>query len=90
MPEKLCKGYSYRGADMGRPNHVSEPKAAVKFHLRKMPLSDGYDKGGAYWGWPDDMWHAWGEEQEMFFRAPDRQGAKAEVLDMFPDAKFYR
>ena len=100
MPKKLSKGYSYRGANMGRRDSITEPNHPVKFHLREMKMSScgAYDQGGAYWGCGDCnigfMFHAWGqaenEEQEMFVRAKHRQDAKDQILEKFPNAKFYR
>lgn len=97
---QLSKGYSDRGAYMGRPNDILEPDAAIKFRLYLMPMSPcgAYDNGGAYWGcgcsktgW---MYHAIGEGPEwvnqMFVRAINREEAKKQVLDAFPNAKFYR
>ena len=80
---------------MGRPNHISEPDFPVKFHLRKLRFYDYcYDKGGAYWGMGNPIWHAWGdaeeEEQELFTRAATRKEAKEYILSLFPNAKFYR
>jgi hypothetical protein len=48
---QLNGGSSPRGADMGRFSFLPIDRAApVRFHLRRMPLSQGYDQGGAYWG----------------------------------------
>ena len=50
--------------------------------------------GRAYWGFPNDIWRAWGEGaeglQDTTMRAPDRERAKAQVLKLFPNARFYR
>lgn len=96
----LPKGYSERGADMGRSNTITEPDASVKFHLYRMPMSsDGcYDSGGAYWGAGSlqhgFMYHAYGdgskERQEMFVRARNREEAKEEIRAEFRKAKFWR
>jgi len=95
MPQTLKNASSRYGADMGRPDHISEPDAPIKFHLRYMPFVDGdYDKGGAYWGCGEPIFHAWGdgqeEEQEMFIRASDRFHARLEVRKQFTNARFYR
>jgi hypothetical protein len=93
--DRICTG-----AGMGRRNTVTEPDFPVRFHLVKMRMSAGgdYDQGGAYWGCGNHqigwMFHAWGDaeefEQEVFIRALNRTEAKAEVLKLFPNAKFYR
>lgn len=82
MPLKLSKGYSYRGADMGRRNfcQVVESGARLKLHLQRLQLdSGGYDKGGAYWGHPNDIFVAWSEDPRVFMtiRATSRAKAKA-------------
>lgn len=44
------------GAPMGRySNAESEKPKGVRIYNRAVPLSGGYDKGGAYWGYPSDL-----------------------------------
>ncbi len=56
------------GAPMGRANIGSQPmtitsgpncrivkKNQVKVYKKKVPLTEGYDPGGAYWGWPNNL-----------------------------------
>lgn len=73
MKTELTQCDCSRGAPMGRDSHVTEPDAPVKMHLRHMPLNQGYDAGGAYWGEGAPMFHAWSDDtnirQELFFRA---------------------
>lgn len=39
------------GAPMGRPNKGNEEDfKGVRVYDKRVPLIDGYDKGGAYWG----------------------------------------
>lgn len=95
MPKELSNGVSTWGAQMGRRNTVTEPNYPVKFRLEKLRFYDGaYDKGGAYWGCGNPIFHAWGDgeefEQEMFVRAKDRDDAKNQILTQFKQAKFYR
>ena len=82
------------GAPMGRRDCVSEPLFPVMFCLRQIPLSQGYDQGGAYWGTGGTLWVAWGdgqeEVQELYMRASTRAEAKRRVLSEFPNAQFYR
>jgi hypothetical protein len=80
------------GAPMGRP---STPVTG-KVHLQRVRLVAGdYDKGGAYWGGPADLWCAWSDEGAFYFRVsaphgsyfrPDRQAAKKKL----PNCTFYR
>jgi len=90
MP-KLSNVSSRYGAPMGRGG--VEHGLNSKVSLQKIPLdSGGYDSGGAYWGWGMTLWWAVTEdgEFERFFRAPNRQAAKADILKDWPEAKFYR
>lgn len=49
---KLSKGYSSRGADMGRRNiWPADRQAPAKLRMQRLKWQDGdYDEGGAYWG----------------------------------------
>jgi hypothetical protein len=84
------------GSQMGRrnqlPDDTSEP---VKLRLTRLPFVDGcYDRWGAYWGSPANVWCAWVDASEfqvrVFVRANDRETAKAGVRAVLPNAKFYR
>lgn len=88
------------GAPMGRSRYGNrEPMPGERFHLVRVPLVyDGaYDRGGAYWGSPNDLW-AFGladlgtrnEPVMRYCRAKSRDEAKAIAREEFPDAKFYR
>jgi len=95
MPQELSKGYSERGAQIGRPNTITEPDFPVKFRMEKLRWTDScYDQQGAYWGCGDPIFHAWGDgeedEQEIFVRATDRDDAKSQIREKFPKARFYR
>ena len=99
---KLSPVNCSRGAPMGRSANITEPAYPVKFHLALVPMIGygDYDQGGAYWGASDyragiyPLYWAYGdgaeEGQEVFLRARDRYAAKAEVLKLFNNAKFYR
>ena len=69
---------------------------SIRLHLQRVPLHDGcYDKGGAYWGGPANLWCAWGEDAdenrvEIYTRADSRQKAKLNILARYDLAKFYR
>lgn len=49
------------GAPMGR--HCDPPELlrryGVYFHARAGQCQDGYDRGGAYWGLPNNVWAVW-------------------------------
>lgn len=93
----LSKGCSARGADMGRPNvHAVDRTASIKFHVEYMPFFDGaYDRGGAYWGSPANLWRAVSTEEvwcvsnwdgtsfkhrvELYFRANSRDVVKHRI-----------
>lgn len=75
------KGYSSRGADMGRGNEVGEPCC---LHVQRIKFTDGdYDSGGAYWGGGSGLYclfsHEAGVEDEtmVFVRA----GTYAEAIE---------
>jgi hypothetical protein len=75
------------GAPMGRHTEVINGKA----HLQKVPFYDGcYDKGGAYWGGPADLWCAWNETGTRYVRAPNRDAAKQAIIKANPEVRFYR
>ena len=66
--------------------------SAGNIYLHRVPLnSGGYDRGGAYWGMGIPLWEAIDQDGNGFiFRAESRDLAKAEVLNDFPEARFYR
>ena len=95
----LPNGVSRYGSQMGRPDVVEEPGTEARFHLYRMPMVDCcYDSGGAYGGMGDSrigwMYHAYSDgpdgRNECFVRATSREKAKAEVRDVFRNARFYR
>lgn len=91
MSYNYTKAYSQYGASMGRPDHISEAETVDKIHLERVVLNTGgYDLGGAYWGQGAPLYVAWGDGQEMFLRASDREEAQDIVKGSFKNAKFYR
>lgn len=73
---------------MGR---YEDPIESMKgrVHLQRVPLFDGgcYDKGGAYWGSPANLWCAWNDEGVTYFRSSlNRENVKK----MLPNCSFYR
>lgn len=88
----LSKVGDSRGAPMGRPERNKAPSGA-KFQLIRIRInSGGYDSGGAYWGIGTPLYWATTEDgaTEFFFRAVDRDAAKAEVGRRHPGARFFR
>jgi hypothetical protein len=87
------------GSAMGRRNVLPENCATAtgKMRLVRLPFVDGcYDRWGAYWGSPANIWCATGdlENQEfttyVFVRADSRTDAKIAVHDFLPKVTFYR
>lgn len=80
---------SSRGAPVGRygdaPANFQDLPKSHPFHARHQGGGDGYDKGGAYWGYPSDVWGVWtrldGEIIVTYVRAPSREAAIAKVRE---------
>jgi hypothetical protein len=75
---------------MGRANHggnIDEP-----LHLCRVYLSQGYDKGGAYWGTGAPLYEIYNNAGDFvrYLRAHSREDAKAQIRSDYPDATFYR
>ena len=74
------------GAPMGRrgdnPVNLQDAK---KLHCRRQGGGGGYDKGGAYWGMPSNVYGVWawmdGEAVVTYVRARSRQDAIAKVRE---------
>jgi hypothetical protein len=81
------KASSQYGASMGRSSDL-DYGTREKLRLERVPLdAGGYDPGGAYWGGGVPLYIAYDEEgRQLYFRARDREAAKAK----FPNAKFHR
>lgn len=77
------------GAPMGRP---SDTDITGKCHLTHVPLVSGcYDRGGAYWGAPADLWCLWSDDgAEAYLRAPNRSAAREAFVRKYPGIRFYR
>ena len=67
------------GAPMGRSGASAVCPTAGKIVARHSGGSEGYDKGGAYWGTPQNVWAVWnhgkGGETVAYVRASSRKGA---------------
>jgi len=81
------------GAPMGRctgPEYLDTDSG--KIYLHKVLLDNGgYDRGGAYWGIGQPLWETMDQDGNGFiFRAYNRDKAKQHILNMFPEARFYK
>lgn len=75
---------SSRGAPMGR--HGDNPSNLIgvkRLCARHQGGGDGYDKGGAYWGTPSNVWAVWarldGRPCVTYVRAASRSDAINQV-----------
>lgn len=80
------------GRNILPPDHAA---ASPKMRLIRLPFVDGaYDRWGAYWGSPANVWCATGDCEEIvafvFVRADSREQAKQLVRESIPNARFYR
>jgi len=76
FPDVNCR----YGAPMGRRSDNSANLQHVKrLHARRQGGGDGYDRGGAYWGTPSNVWGVWGwvngEPVCVYARASSREDA---------------
>ena len=68
------------GAPMGRRgDNPANLQGLKRLHARHQGGGGGYDKGGAYWGYPSNVWGVWarldGEVVCTYVRAATRQKA---------------
>ena len=100
---RLPKVNTDRGSPFGRANYNTCMFAPVKVHLTRVPFVDGaYDRGGAYWGSPANLWCAefqfYNELEQKehegmcFVRASSREEAKHQVRKSrgWENVKFYK
>lgn len=79
------------GSQMGRRD-VLPASTHPKLRLQLLPFVDGdYDRFGAYWGSPANVWIAWDNDgTQIFRRANSRTEAKQKIQSEWPHASFYR
>ena len=98
MPHTLKTVDARYGAPMGRMGAHADTRRPYRFSLRRVRLdAGGYDSGGAYWGHGQPLYwasavsgDAIAPNVDYFFRACDRDAARARVLADYPRARFYR
>ncbi len=81
------------GAQMGRSNTLPDDSLApIKLQMVRLRMVDdgAYDEKGCYWGAGQPLYHAAGDDAEIFVRAYNRAAAKEEVRELLPNARFYR
>lgn len=71
---------SRHGSPMGRRgDNPANLQGVKRLHARRQGGGDGYDKGGAYWGSPSNVWGVWawldGEVSCVYVRAASRATA---------------
>lgn len=72
------------GSPMGRRgDNPADLEGVKRLHARRQGGGDGYDKGGAYWGLPSNVWGVWawleGQAVCTYVRAPSRSAALSMV-----------
>ena len=85
-PRGWC-GDPSRGAALGRPTIIGEPKGTVT--VRESPLDrGGYDKNGTYFGQGQPLFWVASEDGEVDYmiRGRDRSDALNQVVGKFPKA----
>lgn len=76
------------GAPMGRHGRPLIPDAEdwPRLCARHQGGGEGYDKGGAYWGCPRNVWAVWvwgqGPDTVVYVRAGTRRGAMAAAIGL--------
>lgn len=84
--QRICTG-----SQMGRRD-VLPASTHPKLRLQRLPFVDGcYDRWGAHWGSPANVWLAWDSEgTQLFRRGNSRDEVKATIKSAYPMATFYR
>ena len=80
FPDTSCKYGAPMGRYFGNPANLQDVK---RLCARHQGGGDGYDKGGAYWGIPSNVWGVWahieGETVCAYVRASNRENAINQV-----------
>lgn len=82
-----CKFGAPLGRGVGQFGLAYHFPKGERVHLARVRLdAGGYDRGGAYWGVGKPLFCMWNDDSEYYFRANDREEAKA----LLPGYLFYR
>lgn len=79
-------------APMGRHTGPDYLDTTGPLYLRRIRINNGgYDDGGAYWGLGSPLYYVEDHDgNSQFFRARNREAAKAKISADWPGARFYR
>jgi len=73
---------SIYGAPMGRRgDNPANLEGVKRLHARNQGGGDGYDKGGAYWGTPSNVWGVWGRLDGKVCCTYVRASSRAQAID---------
>ena len=91
----IPNGASRYGAQMGRRDMVEDDQTDAKVHLFRCRMTDygAYDVGGAYWGSGNNPLYAAIARDGGFMafrRGTSREDVKQQLLDKYPNIRFYR
>lgn len=69
------------GSPMGRRgDNPANLQGLRRLHARRQGGGDGYDRGGAYWGAPSNVWGVWGWIDGQACVTYVRAGSRAEAI----------
>lgn len=69
------------GSPMGRRgDNPSNLQGLRRLHARRQGGGEGYDRGGAYWGTPSNVWGVWGWIDGQACVTYVRAGSRAEAI----------
>ena len=90
-PKGWC-GNPSRGAALGRPTVKGDSQYEGRLSLRRVYLSGGYDSNGTYFGDGEPLYWYASEDTTIdgMLRAITRRKARAQVLELYPNAKVRR
>jgi hypothetical protein len=74
---------------MGRPTYEGDPDTTERLYVRHVPLSEGYDPNGTYFGCGEPLyWIATKDcEVDRMIRAKGREDALQQARELYPNAK---
>lgn len=83
------------GAPFGDRGEEGIKDYPYKFHLQRIRMRClVYDLSGTYWGHGVPLYGYMGEDDQLlvrgFVRAENRDDAKKEIIEKYPNAMFYR